>query len=209
MRKFKISLASLFLALGIISCNNQESTNSNEAEEKVCKYVYKADDTKIGFGAFKFTEKVEVKGGFEDFKIENTVASENPNEVFANAEFTVYVKSLETNDEGRNIKIREHFFGTMLNTDEMKGYVTKIENDSIYIDFKMNELTKSVALSYSLDDKNINLEGTINVLDWSANEALAAINKACEDLHKGEDGISKTWADVNLYISTTLAEDCK
>jgi hypothetical protein len=212
MKYFNTKIALISIAfISFTACNNtQENTETTSTEEvKICALTYDAENTTISFGAFKTTAKVEVKGKFEAFDITNTKTANTVNEVFADAEFIVYVKSLETENEDRNLKIRENFFATMIGTTEMKGHVTKIEGDKIFIDFTMNEVTKNISLDYKVEDKSVSLEGTINVLDWNAAEPLAAINKACFDLHKGEDGVSKTWADVNLYINSTLKSDCE
>jgi len=46
------------------------------------------------------------------------------------------------------------------------------------------------------------------MVDFGAEAAVAAINKACEALHTGADGISKTWSVVELSIETTLNKNC-
>ena len=40
--------------------------------------------------------------------------------------------------------------------------------------------------------------------DWNADAGLAALNNECEELHKGEDGISKLWPDVNVTVVSRL-----
>lgn len=42
---------------------------------------------------------------------------------------------------------------------------------------------------------------------WNALEALAALNKVCFELHKGPDGVSKTWEEVAIEVSTYLREE--
>jgi hypothetical protein len=185
-----------------------DSTNVQEVVEKICYKMYDEDNTEIRFGAFKTTEKKEVQGVFESFDIRNTYDGETAEEIFAKAEFMVYVNSLETNDAGRNQRIRESFFGIM-GTDTLSGKVVAIENDSILVDLKMNALTQQIKLGYAATKDSVNLVGSINVLNWKGNKALEAMNKACYDLHKGADGISKTWPDVNLYISSKIKEVCE
>ena len=219
MKKVILGICSAVL----ISCGGNTATNetvekTNETTdstavqeapvEKECYKTYDFKNTKIEFGAFKTTEKKEVKGVFESFDILNTSEGETAEEVFANAKFMVYVNSLETNDAGRNQRIREAFFGTM-GTDTLSGEVTGIEGDSILIDLKMNALTQKIKLGYQATEDSVNLLGSINILNWEGSEALKAMNKACYDLHKGADGVSKTWPDVSLYISSQLKEVCE
>jgi hypothetical protein len=41
--------------------------------------------------------------------------------------------------------------------------------------------------------------GVIDILDFSAGDALSSINKACSDLHEG-----KTWSDVTIGFTTKI-----
>ena len=43
--------------------------------------------------------------------------------------------------------------------------------------------------------------------DWNALGALESLNKVCFDLHKGADGVSKTWEDVAIEVSTFLRKN--
>lgn len=218
MKKIILSLSTLaFFACGTPEPVNKDETNlqsadsslqSNEVEEKNCDFVYSASNTVIEFGAFKTTEKVEVKGQFESFDVLNTKVGSTGKEVFNEASFIVYINSLETKDAGRNTRIKENFFNSLITPDSLSGKVLSIEDDSIKISLTMNGISKDVMLGYKEMDGNVELNGTINVLNWNASKGLSALNKACENLHKGADGISKTWADVNLYITSSLKEKC-
>jgi hypothetical protein len=46
--------------------------------------------------------------------------------------------------------------------------------------------------------KKFTVEGVINLEDFGAQAAVESINKACFDLHKGADGVSKTWSEVAI-----------
>ena len=218
MKKFILSLSTIaFLACGTPQSANEDAgkttasdsiAESQKEAPKNCDFVYDAANTTVGFGAFKTTAKAEVKGAFESFDVLNTKVGTDASEVFGEATFIVYVNSLETKDAGRNTRIKEHFFNSFSIPDSLTGKVISIEGDSIKIALTMNGISKDVMLSYQQTENTVDLAGTINVLNWDASKGLAALNKACEDLHKGADGVSKTWADVNLYISSTLKEKC-
>ena len=40
--------------------------------------------------------------------------------------------------------------------------------------------------------------------NWNALDAVASINKACEILHTGKDGVSKTWSEVAVKAEVLL-----
>ena len=46
------------------------------------------------------------------------------------------------------------------------------------------------------------MNANMDITNWNALDALAALNKVCEILHTGADGVSKTWSDVALNITT-------
>jgi hypothetical protein len=47
-------------------------------------------------------------------------------------------------------------------------------------------------------------DGVMNLENWDALAAVASINKACEALHTGKDGISKTWSEVAVHADVLL-----
>jgi hypothetical protein len=63
----------------------------------------------------------------------------------------------------------------------------------------MNEKTLTIPMQYIYNKDKFDAAGTIDLLDFSASDALSFINKSCFDLHKG-----KTWSDVSISFSTTI-----
>ena len=69
----------------------------------------------------------------------------------------------------------------------------------------MNGETNDIPMDITIaDERRVTLVGTMNLKDWNALDALASLNKVCFDLHKGADGVSKTWEDVAIEVSTFL-----
>ena len=72
----------------------------------------------------------------------------------------------------------------------------------------MNGVTADLPLEVSItDERRVNMKGTMQLKDWDALGALESLNKVCFDLHKGADGISKTWEDVAIEVNTYLREN--
>ena len=44
----------------------------------------------------------------------------------------------------------------------------------------------------------------MDVNNWNAGKALASLNEVCKLLHTGADGISKTWSEVTLDITSSF-----
>jgi len=217
MKKLILSISTtVFLAsCGGETTSNKSQTIANDTSKvetpQVCKKGYDKDATEIAFGGFKTTEKKEVKGFFKQFTVKSTKVADTPEEIFGNAEFSIPVNYLETNDLGRNRRIRDEYFGNMEATENITGKVIAFNPDSnqVQIELTLNSVTKEIDLNYSVNGDTIALAGSIDILDFNASAGLEALNKACEALHKGPDGVSKTWSDVNLYISSVIKETCK
>lgn len=62
----------------------------------------------------------------------------------------------------------------------------------------MNDVTKQIVTEYTYENKVFTLTSTLNLVEFGGEKAVAAINEACLELHKGKDGISKTWNLVDI-----------
>ncbi|OHX65611.1 YceI family protein [Flammeovirga pacifica] len=210
MKKLSLSLIT-FCALSIWGCSSNNSTseqNSNEKKTEVVSeksYAYDASQTMVSFSAFKTTDKVAVSGRFQEFEVKTTKETvSNPIEILEGLTFEIPVNSIETNDKSRNGKIVEHFFGSMLNTANITGTVKSTANGKALVDIALNGVTKEVALNLKVSENIILIKGNIDMSDWDALGAINALNKVCDDLHKGPDGKSKLWSDVDLVIKSKL-----
>ena len=215
---FAISSAVLISACGGgDTATAVEKPKQDSVKPEVCTYSYDSSATTIGFGAFKFTEKKEVKGGFLKFSVDSTSTSNNIidiYEIFHNAKFSISVDGLDTKDQGRDYNIKTSFFGQMKETASITGKVIdlvdgKDSGSDLIVSLKFNNVENQVALKVSLVDNVLTLNGAINLNDFKAQKALSSLNKTCKDLHKGSDGKSVTWPEVNIYVSTTLKMNCK
>ena len=64
----------------------------------------------------------------------------------------------------------------------------------------MNDKTlDDVAMEYKKEGDVLKARGHIDVLDFGASKALAAINKACYEKHRG-----KTWSHVEIRFESGL-----
>ena len=220
MKKLLLSIATITL---LVSCGGEQNPPAQQVEitqtdttaqkeaEEVCKKGYDKKATTIGFGGFKTTGKVEVKGHFKKFTVDSTTVADTPEEIFANATISIPTDYLETNDIGRNRRLREEYFGKMVSTQNITGKIVSFNRDSnqVKIELTINAVSNEVDFDYAVVEDTLSINGTIDVLDFGASAALKAINKACEVLHKGADGISKTWSEANIYITSVIKETCE
>jgi hypothetical protein len=218
MKKIFVSILTVGL---LISCGGESTkeVNTTTAPQdssatttpQVCKKGYDVENTTIGFGGFKTTEKKEVKGTFTKFTVEGTKVADTPEEVFANATISIPISTIETKDIGRNKRIKEAYFGKMENTFVIKASIVSFNKDSneVVVNITLNKIAKDVALNYTVSGDSISFDGELNILDFNGSDAVSALNEVCEALHTGADGESKTWAEVNLYVTSVLKEACK
>ncbi|WP_299116708.1 YceI family protein [uncultured Winogradskyella sp.] len=193
----------------LTSCKNDKKDTNTTTENKTeatIKYVVKPEATSVKWTAYKTTEKKAVGGEFTTLSFDNKTGA-TPQEALNNLEFSIPIKSLFTKDETRDAKIKASFFGVMLNTDLINGKIT-YANNKYSASITMNGVTNDLPLEVSItDERRVKMTGVMNLKDWNALDALAALNKVCFDLHKGPDGVSKTWEDVAIEVSTYLRKN--
>jgi hypothetical protein len=175
-----------------------------QVEEKKAAFSLKTAKNNVDWIAYKTTEKVGVKGEFKKVNITAGGEGNSIKEAINNAEFSIPVSSIFTSDTSRDFKIRKFFFSVMENTELLSGKLV-IENDSLgYANIMMNNVTQKLPFTYTITDKDFAMSATMNVNNWDAKNALTSLNNECKDLHKGTDGISKTWEEVAINISSTF-----
>ena len=206
----KISVLIFALSLSIIACKKEkkEVKPIEEAATVTEKFVVKPEATSVKWTAYKTTDKVSVGGEFTTCKFEVKSGS-SPQEALNNLNFSIPISSLFTNDatNTRDAKIKASFFGAMLDTDFLKGTISYVD-DKCLASLTMNGVTHDIPLEVKIEEeRRVALTGVMNLKDWNALDALASLNKACFDLHKGADGVSKTWEDVAIEVSTYLRKN--
>lgn len=199
----------IVISIGITSCKQEKKeakTNATTAVETTEKFVVKPEATSVKWTAYKTTEKKGVGGEFTVLNFENKEGT-TPQEALNNLSFSIPVSSLFTKDETRDAKLKESFFGAMLDPEFLKGTI-KYTNDVCVASITMNGVTNDLPLEVRItDDRRVSMTGTMNLKDWDALGALTSLNKVCFDLHKGPDGVSKTWEDVAIEVSTFLRKN--
>lgn len=206
----KISLFVLVLILGLTSCKNEKTDTKTETIEalETEQFVIKPEATSVKWTAYKTTEKKGVGGEFTTVNFDEK-SGNSPEEALNGLNFSIPISSVFTNDPSntRDAKIKEFFFGAMLDTELLNGTI-KYVNNAYVASLTMNGVTNDLPLDINItDERRVSLTGTMNLKDWNALEALASLNKVCYDLHKGADGISKTWEDVAIEVSTFLRKN--
>lgn len=205
----KLTFLLFILTVSFTSCKNKKKeTKSDERIETISteKFVIKPEATSVTWIAYKTTEKKGVGGEFSVLKFDNK-SGESVQEALNNLKFSIPISGLFTKDEGRDAKLKASFFGAMLDPELIKGTI-KYSDSTIFASITMNGVTNDLPLEISIiDERRVTMKGTMLLKDWDALGALESINKVCYDLHKGPDGVSKTWDDVAIQVNTYLRKN--
>lgn len=206
MRKLQLLSLLFITTIILVSC---KQTKKDEAKEEVIAttYTIDKDSTTIGWVAYKTTSKVPVKGSFTAFNINETTKGTNPKEILDGLKFSIPVGSLHTNDTIRDGKLLKFFFGSLENTAEITGILHMNDDQSGSAEISMNGISQTIPVTYLVNNQTINIESTLDLKNWKAQAAIEALNVVCLDLHKGEDGISKTWDDVKIEVVIKLKQE--
>ena len=206
----KLILCLLVSSLFITSCKKEVKQHEVTTQEaKTPTYSVDASTTEVNWTAYKTTAKTPVKGIFTHLNIEKPIQSDSKQGAFANLEFNIPVSSFFSKNEVRDNKIKALFFGVMKETTLISGHFSNItgneEEGAMSLNLKMNGETVAIPMKYTITDNKVNIDGTItNLMDWKMEDAFKSLHKACELLHTGEDGISRTWEDVAISATAVL-----
>ncbi|WP_445722187.1 YceI family protein [Flavobacterium sp.] len=196
----KIALFAFAVSILATSCKKEEKQETPVEEvktEEISGLKIITDSTKVNWTAYKTTDKVAVGGSFKQIELKNTQTGETPEAVLEGATFSIPVSSLFTNNEDRDEKLKTIFFGALKNT-ELIGGAFNFREGKCFLTLTLNDVTKQLEVPFTFENKKFSVDSTINLEEFGAQAAIEAIHKTCFDLHKGPDGVSKTWSEVAI-----------
>jgi hypothetical protein len=197
----------LFTAIGCKYSKKTTENQTSEAQTTAGTYTVVNDCTKVSFTACETTDKAAVGGVFKEITLTNTGQGETALEALNGTQFSIPVSSLFTNDATgtRDPKILKFFFGVLKNTELISGEFKVAADNTCSIDVLLNGKTANIPLQLTTNsDTSLSFDGVMNLENWDALAAVASINKACEALHTGKDGVSKTWSEVAVHADVLL-----
>ena len=210
MKSFKLLSYILLFTFVITACKSNENKPGEKENSQVATpksnapFAVMNADNKINFTAYKTTEKIGVGGAFKKVNVLSGGEGNSVKEAINNTQFSIPVSSIATQDSSRDYKIKKFFFGVMSETKLLSGKLMLTDGTTGIATITMNGETKDVPFTYTIKDKVFNMQATIDVNNWNAGKALASLNKVCEVLHSGADGVSKTWSEVDLNITSSF-----
>lgn len=181
-----------------------------QAADKTCKVELLKDSVTVEWTSYKTTEKTPVKGSFKNVSVVGKLEAKDLTALANGLRVEVDRRSVQTGNPGRDATLVSAFFSKLAPA-PIEGKISKFSTASktFMLNLDFNGKKKEVPMTYEMNGDAIKATGQIDILDFSGSEALASLNKACLDLHKGKDGVSKTWSEVALQLSGKIKNDCK
>ena len=204
------------LAISIVACQEKKEQTKTEvvakqvveSEKKNCKYSVK--DAKVKWTSYKFTKKVGVSGGFDSVVVNDSTQSSLKLVALENTTLKIDAQSVNSNLEVRDERLRRAFFGPLMNAGEITVEVKNVTPAGMgALAVTWNGLTLPMAYKAEQKEDGFHVMTKINMEQFNAKKSMDQLNEECKDLHRGEDGKSVLWADVDIDAIVEFNEICE
>ena len=198
--RFLFNFFLLFVVcITVFTACQSSSGATSEAPASLAKQSLHAELT---WTAYKFTNKTPVVGRFKEIRLMPVTTEGDILEQLSKLNFSIPVNSISTDNEERDTKILLYFFGNLRSANEIYGEIDWIDtaNQRIVVSLTLNEVEQDITMDYTLTPDGVSMKGTLDLGQFEAYAGLEGLNKVCEALHKGPDGVSKLWDVVDLQI---------
>lgn len=173
----------------------------------LAKCNYSLNPIKVEWTGYKHNEKTPVSGTFKEIAITQPQKANTVDELIRKSSFVISAISADSGVELRDESLRNFFFKLLVDP-QIKGSVESFKGDIAHVSISMNAVKKVIPFKIVQSAKEIVASSSIDILDFAMNKSLDSIHQKCFDLHKGKDGVSKTWSEVGLKVSATIVETC-
>jgi hypothetical protein len=190
---------------------------SPRSQAESCKFSLDPSSLKVEWTAFKTTQKLGVNGAFPGVSLVKGVKEQRTlQKLLSSVSGEIRLEGasgIQTGNPGRDQTLFDRFFKHWKGAGLMKGRFKKIEGSgkdgTLELELSINGLKKALPLQWKLaEDGAFEAGGKMDVLEFGLKSAFDDLHKACEALHTGPDGISKTWSEVELRLKGVIARKC-
>jgi len=195
--------------LGLMLTNTHAWAHS---EHPTCTYTL--TEAKPGWTAYKTTDKVGVSGSFTDYTLSPGSPGSSISDALSGAKMSIVPSSVDSGVEIRNQTIATKYFAAFAPDTPFEIRVQSVSGDNhsgtVELVVDINGTQKALAFPYTVNEAGeLSAKATMEMMDFGLKAAFDGIHKACEALHVGADGISKTWTDVELSVTATFSKTCQ
>jgi len=176
---------------------------------KKCEIQFDPSAVKVEWTAYKTTAKVPVSGTFKEVKIQGASQGADVKSILSGASVEITGNTIDSGNAGRDQNIREAFLSHLAKQASFGGKFSDVKESSFTLQMDFNGMTRAVPMTYALKEGQFVATGGFDLLDFKATQAFDGIHERCKELHKGADGVSKTWSEIALKVSAPYSETCR
>lgn len=187
------------------------------AAKQECRYIVDPASVKATWTAYKTSEKTPVSGTIKGLEVNaSPIGSKIFKAVIAKTNVTGFIDKATKIDSGnpaRDATLFEKFFKLIASQAKFRGAFNHIEGDekggSLNLQLSLNDKVKEIPMKYTFTKAGaFEATGEMDMKNFDLEKPLASLHEACAELHKGKDGVSKTWEAVGIKISAKINQDC-
>lgn len=162
------------------------------------------DTTKVesGWTAYKTIDKVAVGGTFDGIAYKFGKKNDSIKSTLEGATATINPMKVNLHDETKNSNMKNFFFSHFKKGDikvTFKNVMEGKDKGTILAIVAMNNKEVKVPMTYAIAEGKLMATGTLDLSEFSLNDALSKLAKGCYDLHEGV-----TWSQVAINFSAPL-----
>ena len=212
----KLKTLTILIFILFISCgrNNNKEVQQEKLKTELDSYQLDMANTKVIWNGYKTNDKAKVVGYFSEFSTDRENQKFNSiDELVSGLKFSIKSSSSLSGDPIRDKNLKDHFFKYLTDDFVINGTLAQPINDSIDVTFDIFGQTRTLRFGCQYNtvpdsdnsDYMIEISGSIDLeSQFGGLQAFNAISKKCYDLHKGADGVSKTWKQVDVLIKALV-----
>lgn len=180
---------------------------SNTAFAETCYYNIKHGSEKITWTGFKYTEKTPVSGTFKKIKFEQKTNATSMTNLLESIRFEIDTHSIDSKNAARDATLKGSLFGFLKVPKQISGKVVSATQLDMAVELTINEYTP-MQMSLETKDGKLISKGSLNLLKHGLKKSFDAVHIACKGLHRGKDGVPKTWSTVDIKIEADYEIKC-
>lgn len=183
---------------------------SAQADSRKCTYTLDPSSVAVGWTGYKTSQKTGVNGSFKKIEVKGKTESSSLEKLADGLHVSADKLLVDTGNPARDKTLSDFFFSKL--TSSISGKIKKFseKNKTFILVLDFNGKKKDVPMHFEVkEDKLFEASGNMDLMDFGAQGPLDSLHEQCKDLHKGADGVSKTWSEVALHLKGTVAKACQ
>jgi polyisoprenoid-binding protein YceI len=206
----KIHAGVLVLSLIIGLFGMTASSAFAQTSSSSCTYELDKNSVVVGWTGFKTTQKTAVTGTFKKVEVIGKTKAQNVAQLMDGLKVSVDDLSVDSGNPLRDKNLIDFFFKKLKPSisGKIKNFSEKTQSFVLALTF--NGQTKDIRMNFAAgQDQNYVATGPMDILAFGGKSALSALNQQCLVLHKGPDGVSKTWPEAMVTLKGTIKKTCQ